>query len=501
LLVLKRQKQKESWLNYFRDHSANLAIFDGKVFHLQEVMSSRILAILFFSLSAVSMSGQVGYDADLLPPSFHFARREALREKMEPNSVAFIFSAPVRNRSNDVEFQYSQDPNFFYLTGLNEPNALLILFKEQQDFDTVTTSELIYVQPRDPSAESWRGKRLGAAGVKKNLGFYCVYNNTSFYDLKINFSKFSKVYHSKQYNDVRDDKQDEGDLFSMLKVFNERTAAVTDKKNTFAFSLFMSELREIKTGEEMTLMRKAIRISCDAHQELMRCLEPGMTEYQAQALVEFGFKFNGSEYVGYPTIAGAGPNSCILHYISNRKKFVNKDLIVVDAGAEYHGYTADITRTLPVSGKFSEEQKKIYNIVLDAQLAAIKACKKGNNFRDPHNEAVDVIKKELEKLGIISEPADFVKYFFHGTSHYLGMDVHDPGSFLKLRPGQVITVEPGIYIPEGSPCDKKWWNIGVRIEDDVLITEDEPDVLSGKLPKTVSEIEKTMSEAGFLKKN
>ena len=170
------------------------------------------------------------------------------------------------------------------------------------------------------------------------------------------------------------------------------------------------------------------------------------------------------------------------------------DLMVVDAGAEYHGYTADVTRTLPVSGKFSEEQKQIYNLVLKAQMAGIETCKEGGLFRGPHNAAVDVIKKGLMDLGIISSPNEFAKYFFHGTSHYLGLDVHDVGNYGRLKAGQVITVEPGIYIPENASCDKKWWNIGVRIEDDVLITTGAPDILSGKLPKIVEEIEKLMKK-------
>jgi Xaa-Pro aminopeptidase len=249
------------------------------------------------------------------------------------------------------------------------------------------------------------------------------------------------------------------------------------------------------------VLRKAIEITCDAHLELMKALEPGMKEFQAQAIVEFGFTFNGSEYTGYPSIVGGGENSCILHYVSNRKKLNNPDFLVIDAGAEYHGYTADVTRTLPVSGKFSEEQKLIYNIVLEAQLAGIKACKEGNPFRDTHTAAAEVIKKGLMNLGIIKSPNEFMQYFFHGTSHYLGLDVHDPGSYGRFKSGQVITVEPGIYIAEGSPCDKKWWNIGVRIEDDVLITGSEPEVLSRKLPKSVDEIEKIMADPGFLKKN
>ena len=433
------------------------------------------------------------YDRDWLSASFHKARRDSLRAKMAPKSIAVVFANAERNRSNDVDFQYSQDPNFYYLSGLTEPNAVLLIFKEPQTIDSITTNELIYIQPRSPRDESWTGKRLGIDGVKQKLGFEHAYNNTEFADLNLDFKKFDKIYHSPFNNDVRDDKNDAGDLYSLMKIFNDKTKDF-QTKDYYNFYAFMGDLREIKTREELVQLRKAIDITCASHLELMRKLESTMTEYQAQAIVEYGFKYNGSEYVGYPSIVGAGENSCILHYITNRKKLTSNDIMVVDAGAEYHGYTADVTRTLPVSGKFNEEQKKIYNLVLQAQLAGIEACKEGNLFRAPHNAAADVIKKGLMELGIISSPNEFMKYFFHGTSHYLGLDVHDVGNYSRLKANQVITVEPGIYIPENAACDKKWWNIGVRIEDDVLITTGAADVLSGKLPKTVEEIEKLMQK-------
>ncbi len=462
--------------------------------------------IKFFTICSLLISplyAQVAdtlYDSDWLGAKFHAGRRDAFREKMPPKSVAVVFASPVRNRSNDVDFQYSQDPNFFYLTGLIEPDAVVIIFKEQQTIDSITTNEIIYVQPRMPKRESWTGKRLGVAGATKSLGFKYAYKNAEFTNLNIDFKKFEKIYHSQLNDDVLDGKRDKGDLFDLIKNFIDKSKENTNK-DIYGFFDKMAELREIKTPEELVLLRKAIDITCDAHLELMKSLESNMTEYKAQAIVEYGFKYGGSEYVGYPSIVGAGENSCILHYVTNRKKLTSKDIMVVDAGAEYHGYTADVTRSLPISGKFSEEQKKIYNLVLEAQLAGIKECKEGNLFSSTQNAAAEVIKKGLIELGLIKEPNDFIKYFFHGTSHYLGLDVHDAGTYGRFKAGLVITVEPGIYIPEGSPCDKKWWNIGLRIEDDVLITIGEPDVLSGKLPKTVEEIEKLMAMPGFLKKN
>ena len=241
-------------------------------------------------------------------------------------------------------------------------------------------------------------------------------------------------------------------------------------------------------------MRKAIHITCAGIQEAMKAIEPGMGEYDVEAIVEYFFKSKGAEDAGYPSIVGGGENSCILHYETNRKKLAGGDMIVCDVGAEYHGYSADITRSFPANGNFSEEQTTIYNIVLEAQLAGIAKCKPGEYFRSPHNAAMEVIQKRLQELAIIKTPGEVAKYFFHGTSHYLGLDVHDEGTHGKLMPNSVITVEPGIYIPAGSDCDKKWWNIGIRIEDDVLITEMEPDVLSSCVPKTIEEIKALMNQ-------
>lgn len=438
------------------------------------------------------------YDTDLLTKDFHRGRREALRKLLPDSTCAVFFSNPEQPRAGDTKFLYHQDPDFYYLTGLCEPNSVLIIFKEPQTFyDSVKTNELIFVQDRNPSQEAWTGKLLGKDGVKQILGFRYAFLNKDFADFKIDFENFQRVFELELNKPSHDDLNDRGDLASLMKHFTEKTTY--KRKNVDAFNLygFMSALREVKQPEELKLMRKAIDMSCLGHAELMRALQPGMTEYQAQAIAEYMFKKEGSEYVGYPSIVGGGENSCILHYESNRKKLDNGDLMVIDAGAEYHGYTADITRTLPVNGTFSPEEKTIYNIVLEAQEAGIKACKAGAEFRATHKAAVAVIQKRLLELGIIKEPNDFMKYFFHGTSHYLGMDVHDAGNFGKLAPGNIITVEPGIYIPAGSDCDPKWWNIGVRIEDDVLITSGEPEVLSGKLPKKTEDIEALMKESSL----
>lgn len=438
------------------------------------------------------------YDNDLLTPEFHKQRREALRKLLPTNSVAVFFSNPVRNRSNDINYEYHQDPNFYYLTGLNEPDAVLLVFKSQNAYGEIITNEIVFVQPRDSSDEKWTGRRLGVKGATEQLRIETAFDNTQFADFEFNYSKFDKILVNNIPDDVHDDKMDRGDLFSMIKYFKRDTDPLDKKLNKTLLSGYMAELRQNKTAEEIALMRKAVSITCDGMNELIKTIQPGMKEYQGEAIVEFFFHSQGAEHVGYPSILGSGENGCILHYDSNRKTMKGGDLLVCDVGAEYHGYTADVTRTVPVDGKFSEEEKAIYNLVLQAQSQAIALCKPGAKFWEPNNKANEIIAQGLIKLGIISKPGEVKKYFPHGTSHYLGLDVHDVGDYGDLKAGQVITVEPGIYIPEGSPCDKKWWNIGVRIEDDILITNSGFENLSGCIPRSIDEIEKLMQEKGTM---
>lgn len=455
--------------------------------------------ILFFFNYSFSQSDAFLFDKDLLSRDFHASRREALRMLLPPNSLAIFFANPIRKRSNDIDFQYSQDPNFYYLTGLREPNAMLLLFKENQEIGNASTNTLLFIQPKNTKAEAWTGRRLGVIGAKATLGIEQVYENTVFGDLEIDLSKYDKVFHL-PLEMLNDDKEDKGDLASLIQYLKFKISKSNASVDTFQLGQWMAALRSVKQAEELQLLNKAIAISCKAHTELIKAIQPDMMEYQIQGIVEYFFREGGAEYEGYPSIVGGGENGCILHYNTNRKKLKPRDLVVVDAGAEYHGYTADITRTLPVDGTFSKQEKTIYNIVLEAQLAGIAVCKKGNDFRAAHNAAVDVIKQRLLEYEIIKKPEEYLNYFFHGTSHYLGLDVHDAGLYGKLEPGNVITVEPGIYIPIGSDCDIEWWNIGVRIEDDILITDGEPKVLSNTVPKTVEEIETLMKEESFLNK-
>ena len=435
------------------------------------------------------------YDTDYPTKEFHTARRAALRAALPDNSVAVFFSNPVRNRSGDGDFEYHQDPNFYYLTGLTEPDAVLLVFKETQDFDSIKTNEFLFLQERDAQQELWTGRILGTAAAKGMLGIKSIYKNTDFANFNFHFEKLSTVLCADLF--ALDAAESKGGLANLQKHFIELLVAQNIKKAAAPLETIMATLRQVKQPAEIALMRKAINISCQAHIELMKSVHPTMAEYQAQAIVEYVFKNNGAECEAYSSILGSGENSCVLHYESNRKQMNELELLLTDAGAEYHGYTADITRTIPVNGIFSEEQKAIYELVLQAQEAGIQECTEGNNFYAPHKVAVKIIQQGLLKLGITNTEADYRSYFAHATSHYLGLDVHDVGLSKMLVSGNIITVEPGIYIPEGSPCDKKWWNIGVRIEDDILITNGEPENLSNSVPRKVNEIEQLMKQKGF----
>jgi Xaa-Pro aminopeptidase len=440
------------------------------------------------------------YDGDLLSKEFHAGRRQALRDLMPVNTVAVLFASPVRNRANDIDYEYHQDPNFYYLTGLMEPHAMIVIFKEEAKIGREKVTELLFVQQRNADLEAWTGKRLGTAGARELLGIDHVYTGKEWPEFQIDFSKYDNVYHLKDKGDIRDDKKNKGDLASLRNHFKIKTDTLSNKPNSFQLNEWMARLRQNKLDEELKLMRQAIDITCFAQTELMKAFNEKMTEYQSEAIVEYCFKNYGAEYPGFPSILGAGENSCILHYTTNRKPIENSDLLVSDIGAEYHGYTADVTRTIPADGNYSTEEAAIYNLVLKAQNAGIAACKKGNKFWAPHNAATEVIKDGLLALGIITKSADVANYFMHGTSHYLGLDVHDAGLYGALKPGEVITVEPGIYISEGSDCDPKWWNIGVRIEDDILITTGEPENLSGCVPRTIEEIEAIMKQESLFNK-
>lgn len=429
------------------------------------------------------------YDLDLLPASFHADRRKALKTLMPSGAMAVFYSGKSMVRANDVDYEFHQDPSFYYLTGLNESNSALIIFKKPQIFGVDTIGELLLIKERNENSETWVGKKLGVKGSELVLGIQKSFNIDKFSWEQIDFSIVDTVFTNQPFKENR-----YLDLDSLKNIFNKDF-------NDNEIKNWMAKLREVKTKEELVLLRKAISITCDAQNELMKVLKPDMKEFQAEAVVEAVFKLNGAEYPGYPSIVGAAENSCILHYTTNRKTMKGNHLLLSDVGAEYHGYTADVTRTFPVDGKYSKEEKIIYNIVLEAQNKAIAECKAGNPFYITNTIATTVVSQRLQEIGLIKSPFELRRYFMHGTSHYLGLDVHDPGTYGEFQPNTVITVEPGIYIKEGSPCDPKWWNIGVRIEDDILITDGEPENLSGCVPRTIKEIESVMKKQPLIFKD
>ena len=494
--------------------------------------------------------------------AFHQSRRDALREKLPPNSVAVVFSNPTRNRANDVDYVYHQDPNFFYLTGWREPQSVLLVYSSDQQDDKGAFKEKIYIQERDASAEQWNGYRLGVEGAQK-MGFDRVALRSDFVQNPPSFEAFDEVLIVDFLNDERDLAGDPYDLYQLKKTFKKainfpadfkrvqyqiqqsirtvtpenfarlksyvewqigRDASLledqiikdfvaletlevpADLKMQTAFVLkdyifdvekleqIMGDLREVKAPFELKQLKRAIEISAIGQVEVMKALHPEMSEREVQGIHEYVFKKYGAAYEGYPSIVGAGNNACVLHYIENSDNPSETDLMLMDLGAEYEGYTADVTRTLPVKGTFTEEQRLLYQIVYDAQEAGIAKSVIGATTREVTKITQDEVTKGLMDLDIITEASEFRRYYPHGAAHHIGLDVHDLSNYGPLPENSIITVEPGIYIPKNSPCDSKWWGIGIRIEDDILITKEGPVNLSAGAPRAWDEIETMMAQ-------
>jgi Xaa-Pro aminopeptidase len=514
---------------------------------------TRIFVSLLLTISLGMLHAQDKLPADYLGSDFHKGRREALRKMMPDRSVAVIFAYPERVFSNDVTYAYHPNPDLYYFSGYKEPNAVLLIFKEMQQGTDGAYNELFFVRKRNPAQEQWTGRRLGVEGVKQKLGFTHVYNDEQFLAFPIDYSAFSRLIFDVLPDDVGSGmmlsmmnafrkKIDPGKLISkplmedlniLLKYttptnlpsrvnrFKTRMAESDDeayRSNPYlkeiiehpdsvtlarlvreisaqplpamAYNEMVGSLREIKMPEELALLRKSAFLSAIAHVEVMKAIHPKMSETELQGVFEFVHKKYGAEGEGYPPIVGSGGNGCVLHYIENNVTEVGKQLVLMDVASEYHGYSADITRTVPSNGQFTPEQKEIYQIVFDAQEEVFQLCKEGTPFRNLNAKATEVIAKGLLRLGIIKDAKEVSRYYTHGCSHHLGLDVHDKFTHTVLKENMVITVEPGIYIPKGSPCDPKWWDIAVRIEDDVIIGKEKCENMSIAAPRTVAEVEK-----------
>lgn len=474
-------------------------------------MKRQLLQIILVALLPVSLFAQPSVNADdedqpkdYLPASFHAGRRAALRDIMPDNSVAVVFAYPTRTFSNDVSYLFHQNPDLYYFSGYKEPHSMLLIFKnEQADSAGNKFSELLFVQQKDAMMEQWTGKRLGAEGAQKKLGIRMSMNASQFKNFNIDFSKFDKILFDAFPIDVPNNRNDNADLYDLIKTFRERASVTEDysKEKRFdqrAYRMLTAKLREIKTDEELLMIRKAVEISCQAHNEVMKAIHPNMSELEIQGLQEFVHKKYGAENVGYGSIVGAGENGCTLHYEVNSKTKIGNALLLMDVGAEYHGYTADVTRTVPAHGKFSESERAIYQLVYEAQEAAFRLLKDGCKWSEIEKAARETITTGLIKLGVAKNIEEANRYYPHGLGHHIGMDVHDRGTYVDLKKGMVITIEPGIYIPSNSPCDKKWWGIAVRIEDDALITQSGYELLSHFAPRKIEEIEKMIAQSSAL---
>ncbi|MBI1804859.1 MAG: aminopeptidase P N-terminal domain-containing protein [Ignavibacteriae bacterium] len=453
------------------------------------------------SLCAQSYAGYGIYDTDFLPPSFFKSNREKLLRQIGDSAVVVLYSASEHTRNNDVEFQFRQDDDFFYMTGCNEPSALLILSSNPIEVTdttgTHTVHEILFVESRNSRAETWTGRRLGPYGAIKVLGVESASTNTEYKQaLRRALSKAKALYIPLPPEEIN------GKIADMVRDIEQTTRSMQRSIEIRTPLHLIRGMRQVKSAEELKVMRKGVEISMEGHRQMMRSCKDGMYEYQLQALFEFVGKDRGAEYTAYPCIVGSGENSVILHYNTNRKQLHAGEIIVMDCAMEYHNYATDITRTIPVSGRFTDAQRAIYNIVYDAQEEAMKLVKPGvNYYKEVTQRAGEVIRNGLLQLGVIKDSADYKKYFIHGLGHPVGLDVHDVSSDGVLKEGEVWTVEPGIYIPANTEgVDSKWWNIGVRIEDEVLVTGDGNELLTRALPRKGEDIEKTMQERGVVGK-
>lgn len=424
-------------------------------------------------------------------------RRKQLMRMIGNEGIAILPSAPVRIRSRDAEYRYRQDSDFYYLTGFAEPDAICILApgRESGEF-------LLFCRDRDREKELWNGSRQGPQGAVENFGADDAFPVDDVDDILPGILESrSRVYYAMGAHPEFDRR-----LSDWINSLRSREATGVHPPQEFvALDHLLHDMRLYKSRAELSAMRKAAKIAVAAHIRAMAAVRPGAFEYEVEA--EFLHEFRRHDAtVSYSPIVGGGPNTCTLHYIDNNAVLKDGDLLLIDAGCEYDYYASDVTRTLPVNGHFSAEQRAIYEIVLEAQLAAIERTCKGNHWNDPHDAAVRVITRGLRKLGLLKgtlpkliRDGAYREFFMHRTGHWLGMDVHDVGDYRiddewrLLEPGMVTTVEPGIYISARSRVPARWRNIGIRIEDDVAITQDYPDVLSRGLAKDPDEIEKLMA--------
>lgn len=424
-------------------------------------------------------------------------RRKQLMRMMSSGAIAILPAAVHQIRNRDAEYPYRQDSDFYYLTGFAEPESVAVLIPGRPQGEYI-----LFCRERDPEKETWHGRRAGLEGATELYGADDAYPITDIDDILPGLmEKCERLYYTIGCSNDFDQR-----VTRWVKGLREKSrAGMHTPGEIVSLDHLLHDMRLYKSPAEMKLMREVASISSQAHIRAMQYCKPGMYEYQVEAELLYTFRRNGC-VPSYNPIVGGGANGCILHYNENNAKLRAGDLLLIDAGGELDHYAADITRTFPVNGRFTPAQRSLYQLVLDAQYAAIEQVKPGNHWNDPHEAAVKVLTKGMVHLGLLHgkmakliEKQAYKRFYMHRTGHWLGMDVHDVGDYKVgedwriLESGMVMTVEPGIYIPAGSSgVDEKWWDIGIRIEDDVLVTAEGCEVITHEAPKTVADIEAIM---------
>lgn len=429
----------------------------------------------------------------------HARRRQQLARTIGDDGIALIAATPERNRNNDVDYRYRPNSDFRYLTGFLEPEAVAVIAPGFEEGDY-----LLFCRERNAEAETWIGRRAGPEGAMVTYGADEAWPIDEFEALLPRLLNGRK----RLYITLGEHPEFEHGVLATLGNMRSQGRRDTPPQQIESLDRIVHEMRLRKTDGEIALMRQAATTSAHAHAAAMRAVVPGAYEYQLAAVIHYAFEIEGMTWA-YPTIVGAGRNACVLHYIENASPIADGDLVLIDAGAEYRGYAGDITRTFPANGRFSDAQRQLYEIVLAANEAGIAAARPGEPANAPHQAALRVLVDGLITLGLcqgsideVIEDESYREYFMHGTSHWLGMDVHDVGDYKTddqwcvLEPGMALTVEPGLYVRSDSDnAPSAYWGIGIRIEDDVVITAQGCDVLTGDVPKTVEAIEALMADA------
>ena len=425
-------------------------------------------------------------------------RRADLMAMMGPGSIAILPAAGEAVRNRDVLYPYRQDSDFYYLSGFAEPESVLVLAPGGARGECV-----LFCRERDPAKAIWDGERAGQDGAINDYGADDAFSIDDIDELlPAMIEGCGKVYCTLGENPAFD-----AQLLGWIERLRQRARAGVRAPSEFvALEHLLHEMRLFKSRAEIGVMRKAASIAAQAHTHAMRICKPGMTEYQLEADLLYTFHRHRA-VAAYGSIVGGGANGCVLHYVDNAQPLRDGDLVLIDAGAEYAYYASDITRTFPVNGRFSQPQRAVYDCVLAAQQAAIDAARPGCTWNDPHTAAVRVLTQGMIDLGLLSGTVEhcidngaYRRFYMHRTGHWLGMDVHDVGDYQvdgqwrELEPGMVFTVEPGLYITPAEDVDERFWNIGVRIEDDVLITRDGCEVLTGEVVKSADDIERLMAQ-------